>query len=147
MKLKHALSSALSLALVSTPAAANPVSDFLETIFGQQDPPISRGPAGHSRSHAEGLGSGNMIASFYGGGEYLNRRTASGEVFRANDLTAAHRTLPFGTRLSVCYRSCVVVRINDRGPAASTGRSLDLSRAAARAIGMPGVGRVSATVL
>lgn len=79
-----------------------------------------------------------MRASYYGAES--GRRTASGEAFRPNGLTAAHRTLPFGTRLRVCYHGCVVVRVTDRGPAAWTGRSLDLSRGAAAAVGMLGVG-------
>lgn len=79
-----------------------------------------------------------MVASYYG--FESGNRTANGERFRPNGLTAAHRTLPFGTRLRVCYHGCVVVRINDRGPARWTRRSLDLSRGAARAIGMLRVG-------
>jgi rare lipoprotein A len=78
-----------------------------------------------------------MIASYYG--SESGNRTASGERFNPNGLTAAHRTLPFGTRLRVCYRGCVVVRISDRGPFIR-GRSLDLSKGAARAIGMLRVG-------
>lgn len=78
-----------------------------------------------------------MLASYYG--SESGNRTANGERFRPNGLTAAHRTLPFGTRLRVCYRGCVVVRVNDRGPFVR-GRSLDLSKGAARAIGMLGVG-------
>lgn len=85
-------------------------------------------------------------ASWYGGGEYLSRHTASGERFNASAFTAAHRSLAFGTRLRVCHIRCVVVRVNDRGPYAH-GRSLDLSRAAARAIGLSGVGVVSITRL
>lgn len=77
------------------------------------------------------------VASWYGGGEKLQRLTANGEVFRPEDLTAAHRSLPFGTKLEVSANGkTVVVRINDRGPAKHTGRSLDLSRGAARALGM-----------
>jgi len=80
-------------------------------------------------------------ASWYGGGERLSRRTASGEVFHPDALTAAHRTLPLGTRLIVTANGrSVVVRVNDRGPATWTGRSLDLSRGAARALGMLGSG-------
>lgn len=78
-----------------------------------------------------------MRASYYGAES--GRRTASGERFNPNGLTAAHRTLPFGTRLRVCYRGCVVVRVNDRGPFIR-GRSLDLSKGAARRIGMLHVG-------
>lgn len=73
--------------------------------------------------------------------------TASGERFNPNALTAAHRSLPFGTMVRVTYKGrSVVVRINDRGPFIR-GRSLDLSRAAARKIGCPGVCRVSMTVV
>jgi rare lipoprotein A len=80
------------------------------------------------------------LASWYGGGEGLSRRTASGEIFRPDGLTAAHRTLPFGTRLHVSANGrSVIVRVNDRGPFAR-GRSLDLSRGAARALGMIGRG-------
>lgn len=78
-----------------------------------------------------------MLASYYG--SESGNRTANGERFNPHGLTAAHRTLPFGTRLRVCYSGCVVVRINDRGPFVR-GRSLDLSKGAARAIGMLGVG-------
>lgn len=77
-----------------------------------------------------------VLTSWYGGGERLNHHTASGEVFRPHGLTAAHRSLPLGTRLRVCYRGCVVVRVNDRGPSVRTGRSLDLARGAAAAIGL-----------
>jgi rare lipoprotein A len=78
-----------------------------------------------------------MVASYYG--SESGNRTANGEHFRPNGLTAAHRTLPFGTRLRVCYRGCVVVRVNDRGPFIR-GRQLDLSKGAARAIGLTAVG-------
>lgn len=89
---------------------------------------------------------GSGIASWYGG-KHHGRRTASGERFNMHAMTAAHRTLPFGTRVRVCLaRRCVVVRVNDRGPFIR-GRSLDLSSAAARAIGMGGTGRVSMQVL
>jgi rare lipoprotein A len=82
-----------------------------------------------------------MVASFYG--SESGSRTASGAPFRPNGMTAAHRTLPFGTRLRVCYVGCVDVVINDRGPFIR-GRSLDLSHGAARAIGLTarGVGMV-----
>ena len=78
-------------------------------------------------------------ASYYGHGEKLSQHTASGERFNPHGLTAAHRTLPFGTHLRVTYRGrSVVVRVNDRGTAKATGRSLDLSYGAARALGMLG---------
>jgi len=76
-------------------------------------------------------------ASWYGG-KFHGRRTASGERFDRKAFTAAHRTLPFGTRL--CVRSAasgktVVVRVNDRGPF-SKNRVIDLSESAARSLGM-----------
>jgi rare lipoprotein A len=86
-------------------------------------------------------------ASWYGPG-FAGRRTASGEVFDPRGLTAAHRTLPFGTRLRVCLDDrCVVVRINDRGPFGNA--ILDMSWAAASQIGLlgPGIAPVTATVL
>ena len=90
------------------------------------------------------------LASWYGL-PYHGRLTASGEVFNMNSMTAAHRTLPFGTRLRVCNKrntKCTTVRINDRGPFIFD-RELDLSRAAARAIGLEsqGVGPVTITPL
>lgn len=89
-------------------------------------------------------------ASWYGPG-FHGRRTANGEVFNQNALTAAHRTLPFGTVVrvtSVNNNRQVVVRINDRGPFTG-GRIIDLSAQAAREIGLDraGVGTVRVEVL
>lgn len=84
------------------------------------------------------------LASWYGG-RFQGRLTANGERFDTQDLTAASRTLPFGTRLRVCRaRRCVVVRINDRGPYVSD-RVLDLSSAARAGLGFSGVAQVTAT--
>ena len=80
-----------------------------------------------------------MVASWYGPG-FEGAATASGEPFDPDDYTAAHRTLPFGTKLIVTYGGrSVVVRVNDRGPYV-TGRDLDLSQAAAEYIGLTAVG-------
>ena len=81
-------------------------------------------------------------------GECSKRKiTASGEKFNPNAHTAAHRTLPFGTRVKVIHKGkSVIVRINDRGPFIR-GRSIDLSRAAARKIGCKGVCKVKLVVL
>ena len=81
------------------------------------------------------------LASWYGG-KFHQRRTASGERFDMHAMTAAHRTLAFGTM--ICVRSqvtgrAVVVRVNDRGPHAK-GRIVDLSRAAAVELGLHGLG-------
>lgn len=85
------------------------------------------------------------MASWYGD-RHHGRRTANGEAFDMNALTAAHRTLSFGTRVRVLNPgngASVVVRINDRGPYAQ-GRIIDLSRAAAERLGLlrEGVGAV-----
>jgi rare lipoprotein A len=85
------------------------------------------------------------IASWYGN-PYHGRRTSSGEVFDMNQMTAAHRTLPFGAMVKVTNldnRKTVSVRINDRGPFVE-GRIIDLSHAAAKEIGLigPGTARV-----
>jgi rare lipoprotein A len=85
------------------------------------------------------------IASYYG--SESGSRTASGQRFNQNAMTAAHRTLPFGTRLRVSHGGrSVIVTINDRGPFVR-GRVLDLSTGAARAIGLGGTGQVVAEVL
>jgi rare lipoprotein A len=87
------------------------------------------------------------MASYYG--NESGSRTASGQRMNANAMTAAHRSLPFGTKLRVTHGSrSVVVTINDRGPFIR-GRVLDLSTGAARAIGLTsrGVGRVVAEVM
>jgi rare lipoprotein A len=87
-------------------------------------------------------------ASWYGG-KFHGRRTASGERFDKRRLTAAHRTLPFGTRVRVTNLAngrVVIVQINDRGPFGGRGGIIDLSEAAARRIGMIASGRVRVTV-
>jgi rare lipoprotein A len=84
------------------------------------------------------------IASVYSG-----ERTANGEYASASGLTAAHRTLPFGTRVRVTDHQTgrsVVVRINDRGPFVP-GRIIDLTPAGARALGMDGLAHVSVEVV
>lgn len=85
------------------------------------------------------------IASQYGVGDgYHGRKTASGERFNTHALTAAHRSKPFGSMATVTNLASgrsVAVRITDRGPFVR-GRCIDLSNAAARAIGMGGTARV-----
>ena len=118
----------------------------------------------HSHHHAQKTADGNWLnanaaiaptggrsfagkASFYG--NESGSRTASGQRFNQNAMTAAHRSLPFGTKLRVTHRGqSVVVTINDRGPFIR-GRVLDLSKGAARAIGLTGagVGHVTAEVV
>jgi rare lipoprotein A len=93
---------------------------------------------------------GGGMASYYGD-ELAGNRTASGERFNPAQLTAAHRSLPFGSMVRVTNTSngdSVVVRINDRGPF-SHGRVIDVSHAAAREIGMhrSGTARVKLALL
>src|SRR5246127_2403315 len=89
----------------------------------------------HSRPHGTCSGQ-HVVATYYDSG----RRTASGQAFDHNGMTAAHRTLPFGSRVTVTNPqngSSVTVTINDRGPF-TRGVTLDLAHGAARAIGMHG---------
>ena len=84
------------------------------------------------------------VASVYSG-----ERTANGEYAHAKGLTAAHRSLPFGTRVRVTNKRngrSVVVRINDRGPFVA-GRVIDLTPAGAHAIGVDGLAPVDLTVV
>jgi rare lipoprotein A len=104
-------------------------------------------PANSQRSPAEERASGESetsgIASIYS-----DRQTASGEIMDAGKMTAAHRTLPFGTQVTVVNRSngrSVTVRINDRGPFVH-GRVIDLSPAAGRALNIDGLASVSLIV-
>jgi rare lipoprotein A len=86
------------------------------------------------------------IASYYKHG----RKTANGERFNPNGMTAAHRTLKFGTRVRVTHLKSgrsVVVRINDRGPFGSGRRIIDLSYGAAKALGLSGTAKVNMIVL
>jgi rare lipoprotein A len=90
------------------------------------------------------------VASWYGPG-YDGNRTSNGEVYDQDALTAAHASFAFNTRVKVTLlstRRSVVVRINDRFPN-HKGRIIDVSRAAARAIGLigPGTGRVRLEVV
>ena len=86
------------------------------------------------------------IASIYA---YAGERTASGERARPSGFTAAHRTLPFGTRVRVTNKNngrSVMVRINDRGPFVR-GRVIDVTPAAARALGFSGLAPVELAVV
>lgn len=94
----------------------------------------SIGPAGAADKWADHTETG--VASYYAE-RYVDRHTASGELYQSSEMTAAHRTLPFGTLVRVTNikngRS-VIVRVNDRGPFVR-GRIIDLSRAAFDSIG------------
>ena len=85
------------------------------------------------------------VASTYG--NESGSRTASGQRFNENAMTCAHRSLPFGTKLRVSHGGrSVIVTVNDRGPFVR-GRVLDLSTGAARAIGLSGLGQVTAEIV
>jgi rare lipoprotein A len=91
-----------------------------------------------SQSTSRSLAAAHGVASFYRHGS----RTASGEKFNPGELTAAHRTLPFGTKVrvtDVATGKSVTVRVNDRGPFID-GRVIDVSHAAAESLGMTGKG-------
>lgn len=106
----------------------------------------------HSHHATQAAGhSGAGVASVYASGRdgYAGGRSASGERVSSGALTAAHKTLPFGTMVRVTNRRnnrSVVVRINDRGPFVH-GRVIDLTPAGARAIGMSGLAPVSLAVV
>lgn len=123
--------------------AAEPVTE----VVGRPAPPPPPAPA---QRVAAVRSSYNGMASWYGPG-FHGRTSASGESFNQYAMTAAHRTLPFGTQVRVTNLNNgrqVVVRINDRGPY-SHGRIIDLSAGAASAIGLrsAGVGPVQIEVL
>ena len=123
---------------------------FFALAVGAPLPGCAR-PFRYPTAHAPRAGAVQEgVASWYGHG-YHGKKTASGERFDQNGLTAAHVSWAFGTRVRVTFprtgRS-VVVRINDRFPS-HKGRVIDLSKGAARAIGLigPGTGRVRLEVL
>jgi rare lipoprotein A len=105
----------------------------------------------HKKQHGdEAIPHSGILSQLFGGiaSVYSDTQTASGERMNAGAMTAAHRTLPFGTRVTVRNNHngrAVVVRINDRGPFVR-GRVIDLSPAAARAIGLDGLAQVSLRV-
>ena len=128
------VSSALSAGFLGEALAAKPQSNLL--INTEESVAINASQSPSNRLN-QLMARMRGRASWYGPG-FHGRRTASGERFNIWAMTAAHRSLPFGTKVRVTNlrngRS-VVVRINDRGPY-SGGRVIDLSKAAAQAIGM-----------
>jgi len=129
--------------MVSEKVVANPVTGVI--LKGTRTS-VSRGSTPPSSSNQVIQG----IASFYGA-ELHGNKTASGVPFDMNAFTAAHKTLPFGTKVRVTYISTgksVVVEINDRGPF-TPGRVIDLSAAAAKEIGLyaDGIGKVKIEIL
>jgi rare lipoprotein A len=110
-------------------ASESPHSDW-------RDANASTGGGGHSFSG---------VASMYG--NESGSKTASGQRFNENAMTCAHRSLPFGTKLRVSHGGrSIVVTVNDRGPFVR-GRVLDLSTGAAHALGISGLGQITAEVV
>ena len=107
---------------------------------------VTRGSQGSSTRNVEpsrAAPSGKVLLTLEGvvsyyAHDFQGKETSNGETFNMNDLTAAHRTFPFGTRVRVTNlenNKSVIVRVNDRGPFVE-GRIMDLSLAAAKAIGL-----------
>ena len=137
--------SALLMPLLLTVSAAAQDAEITDTEFSE----AAIGDAAVVEIDQETEIGGGM-ASYYGN-ELAGNRTASGERFNPSLLTAAHRSLPFGSRVRVTNISngdSVIVRINDRGPF-SPGRVIDVSHSAAREIGMhrSGTARVKLALL
>ena len=108
------------------------------TAPAQSAPTMKKQPQEASALPAPNPAKAEIVAATWYGNEFRGSRTASGEIFNPDGLTAAHKSLPFGTCLEVGNprtRKSVIVRVNDRGPF-TEGMTLDLSAGAARAIGM-----------
>ena len=117
---------------------------FLSGLAAVASSTVATAEPGSAASYTKTTSLQSGKASWYGPG-FHGRRTANGERFNTNAYTAAHKTLPFGTKVKVTHAKTgksVVVRINDRGPYAH-GRVIDLSRASARAIGISGVADIT----
>lgn len=101
---------------------------------------------GPSKSGDSAGQSGSCPMSYYGGGDgFDGQQTANGEIFDTNKLTAAHKTLPFGSKVKITNTAngkSVTVRINDRGPYHGS-RCIDLSKAAMEAVGGVGAGQIT----
>jgi rare lipoprotein A len=135
----HQTASKVALALKSGEGRDRRRSLHAKLFASPKRPANSTQPSATETGKGESLG----VASIYSG-----RQTASGEIMEADKMTAAHRTLPFGTRVTVVNRSngrSVVVRINDRGPFVR-GRVIDLSPAAGRELNIDGLASVSLIV-
>jgi rare lipoprotein A len=129
-------------------ADASRIDTLATTVAALQEEPIATlsVPAAEEKIAAfEAIGSGE--ASYYGA-EFAGSRTASGERFNPTALTAAHRTLPLGTKLRVTNKAngkSVIVRVNDRGPFLKH-RVIDVSLAAAREIAMVRAGKAQVSL-
>jgi len=115
------------------------------TAPAQSAPTMKKQPQEASTLPAANPAKGEIVTATWYGNEFRGSRTASGEIFNPDGLTAAHKSLPFGTCLEVGNprtRKSVIVRVNDRGPF-TEGITLDLAAGSARAIGMRSTQKVS----
>ena len=124
----------------SMPWASDAVASAVPARPGKGASKLVSAPAGLLRTHGDAKADNPLagLASYYGQGE----KTATGESFDPMGMTAAHRTLPFGTKVKVTRvdtGDSVVVRINDRGPF-KPGRVIDLSQGAAENLGITTIG-------
>ena len=118
------------------PREIPPIATIPSSPETDEAPPLAKIPAPSQPSQVE-----TGLASWYGR-RFHGKLTASGEIFNQEKFTAAHRTFPWGSRVKVTNLAngkSVEVRINDRGPFGQ-GRIIDVSRAAARVLGMVGSG-------
>ena len=136
------------LRVLSSVAATLVFASALGAAPGNSTPESLKGAPGQTQENAPNRPSLVGKASWYGR-IFQHHKTASGEPYDMNDLTAAHRTLPLGSWVKVtdlATARAVVVRINDRGPV-TRNRIIDLSYGAAKILGMRGVDRVRLDVL
>lgn len=135
LQLAGAIGAAIAIATPASAAPLAPIQMPNSTFDGAHSSP-NWDPSSVDRVQTIELKTASL-ASWYGPG-FHGRRTANGEVFNQNALTAAHKSLPFGTRVKVTNLNngkSVIVRINDDGPHIP-GRVIDLSKGAAARIGM-----------
>jgi rare lipoprotein A (peptidoglycan hydrolase) len=122
------------------------IYNSIERSYEWEPPQVSTGSQSDSQTRVTPA-KGSVIASWYGPG-FIGNKTANGEVFTGAGQTAAHKSLPFGTKVKVTNQNnglSTVVTINDRGPYIA-GRELDLSQAAAQKIGMTSSGTAPVTM-
>lgn len=134
-----------SHAVAADASRIDAAATIVPTLEAEPTSPVAVPSEDVIQQQFEAIGGGE--ASYYGK-ELAGNRTASGERFNPGDLTAAHRTLPLGTKLRVTNKAngkSVIVRINDRGPFLKR-RVIDVSLAAAREIAMLGAGKAQVSL-
>ncbi len=137
------------LRVLSSVAATLLFATALGAAPGNSTPESLKGAPGQTQEKPKPPAKGQVGKASWYGRIFQHKKTASGEPYDMNDLTAAHRTLPMGSWVKVTdlkTARSVIVRINDRGPVARN-RIIDLSYSAAKALGMHGVDRVRLDVL